>query len=369
LNEEILNEKEALVVLSSIPYLGPVRIRLLLKTFGSALNVLKTDPQQIEEMQGFGNKISEGFKVWQNNNKWKETLEISKKYGIEIISFTDSKYPEDLLRIDDSPLLLYVLGDLKKEDRLSVSVVGTRQASIYGLEMAERISQDLAEKGLTVISGLARGIDTAAHIGALKRGRTIAVIGSGLRNIYPKENWKLAEDIAKNGAVISEFAPQTAPERQNFPRRNRIVSGMSLGTLLIEAPHKSGAMITMEMAHAQHKKLFAIPGRLDSPSFAGNHLLLKNRHAELVANADDICKSLNLSVLEPVKTAKKKETLLLPKEEQALYNKLPEEEFSIEEIAQAQGTPVSKLNVLLMSLMLKRAVKEYPGKIYKKINV
>ncbi len=364
-----MNELEALVVLTSIPFLGPVKIKTLIETFGSSLNALSKDPAIIEGMRGFGTRIAHGFRTWQDNATWKETLSLSKKYGVEVISYASSNYPISLLNIDDHPLVLYVLGDLKKTDHSSVAVVGTRQASIYGLEMAERISSELAEKGLTVVSGLARGIDTAAHIGALRKGRTIAVIGSGLSNIYPKENLKLAEDIAKNGAVISEFPMMAPPEKQNFPRRNRIISGMSLGTLLIEAPScNSGSMITMEKAISQKKQLFAIPGRIDTGNFQGNHLLIKSRSAELVENASDICKSLrgfeNVNLLG---STTKNNCLSLSENERGFFESLPIEEFTIEEALQLTKLPVAKLNVLLMSLMLNKALKEYPGKMYKKI--
>ena len=364
-----MNELEALVALTSIPHLGPVKIKLLLKTFGSSINALNADIKTIEEMKGFGNKIAVGFKSWQDDCRWKDNLDLCKRYGVQIIPFTSTDYPQDLLKIDDYPLMLYVLGDLKTK-AVNLAVVGTRQASIYGLEAAAKISGDLAAQGFTIVSGLARGIDTAAHLAALKKGRTVAVIGSGLSDIYPKENLILAEEIAKNGgAVISEFPMMTPPERQNFPRRNRIVSGLSQGTLLIEAPIKSGAMITMEMALSQRRKLFAIPGRIDNENFSGNHLLIKNGHAKLIENAADISKTFeSFEFLSTIQPQSLETGPLLTKDEQELFYRLPNEEFSIEELVELTKWPIAKLNVLLMCLMLKRAIKEYPGKIYKKLN-
>jgi len=364
-----LSEIEALVILSSIPYLGPVKIRFLINTFGSALKALDIDPKIIEEMPGFGKRISQGLHVWQDDKSWQSNLDFAKKLGVKIISYTSPNYPKNLLEIDDYPLLLYTLGELKFDDQMSIAVIGTRQASIYGLEMAEQISSNLAEKGFTIISGLARGIDTAAHLSALKKGRTIAVIGSGLGNIYPSENNKLVEAIVNQGAgaVISEFPMNTPPERQNFPRRNRIVSGMSLGTLLIEAPIKSGAMITMEKALSQKKKLFAIPGRLDNENFKGNHLLIKKNMAKLIESADDICADFEtFNFRKPVEQTNIKKPLL-SLDEQNLFDQMPNEEFSIDELVVHTKMAVTKLNVLLMGLMLKKAVKEYPGKIYKKM--
>lgn len=363
-----MSELEALVILSSIPYLGPVKIKFLINTFGSALKALDIDPKIIEEMPGFGTRISQGLRVWQDDRSWRDNLDFAKKLGVEIISYTSPNYPKDLLTIDDYPLLLYTLGELKFDDRMSIAVIGTRQASIYGLEMAGQISANLAEKGFTIISGLARGIDTAAHLAALGKGRTIAVIGSGIGNIYPSENSKLVEAIVNKGAgaVISEFPMKAAPERQNFPRRNRIVSGMSLGTLLIEAPIKSGAMITMEKAFLQKKKLFAIPGRLDNENFKGNHLLIKKNMAKLIESADDICADFEtFNFRKPLEQTQKKP--LLGIDEQNLFDQMPNEEFSIDELVIHTKTAVTKLNVLLMGLVLKKAVKEYPGKMYKKM--
>jgi len=211
-----LNELEALVILSSIPYLGPVKIKSLINTFGSALNALNADPEILKEIRGFGERIIQGFKAWPEALHWKNDLTQAKKMGVNIIPYSSPEFPKELLAINDSPLLLYVLGEIKKSDQMSLAIVGTRQASIYGMEMTKQISGDLAEKGFTIVSGLARGIDTAAHTSALQKGRTLAVIGSGLSNIYPHENIKLAEMIAKNGAVISEFSMTTPPERQNF---------------------------------------------------------------------------------------------------------------------------------------------------------
>jgi DNA processing protein len=364
-----LNELEALVVLTSIPFLGPVKIKHLINTFGSPLNVLKVSPDTIEEMRGFGSRIATGFQTWQDNKYWKENLSIASKWGVEIIPFTSLKYPKELKKIDDHPILLYLLGNLLPQDEQSIGIVGTRVPSIYGLETAEKLGRDLAEKGFTIISGLARGIDTAAHVGALKKGRTLAVIGSGIGHIYPKENLKLAESIAKNGAVISEFPMMMPPERQNFPKRNRIVSGMSKGVILIEAPIESGAMITMGMAIAQNKKIFAIPGRIDNKNFEGNHLLIKRQEAKLIENAEDVCCTLeSFSFDNNLSNVNNKINFSFSKDEQELFLKLPVEEFSIEELAQLTHAPLAKLNVLLMGLMLKKAIREYPGKMYKRLD-
>jgi len=257
-------------------------------------------------------------------------------------------------------------------DQNGIAVIGTRQATLYGLEMAKKIAEDLAAVGFTVISGLARGIDTAAHAGALhaRKGRTIAVIGSGLTNVYPRENIELSEAVANQGALISEFPMETPPDRQNFPQRNRIVSGMTMATVLIEAPLQSGAMITVEKALMQKRQVFALPGRADHENFRGNHQLLKQGKAHLVENADDIINSFNdlFRRCGPSIPEQKPQCGMNP-EERLFLSQLPNHEISVEEIVQLTKLPVMRINILLMGLLLKKAVREFPGKIYKKVGV
>lgn len=366
----MISELEALVILTGTPLLGPVKIRLLMQHFGSALAILGADPGAIAELPGLGPKIVQELAKWRQNDSWKKNLELAARYEVEIIPYTSPLYPKRLLEIADFPILLYVKGEIKSCDQRSIAIVGTRNAGIYGSEMAHKIARELTEAGFTVISGLARGIDTCAHHGALRNGRTIAIIGSGLANIYPAENRELAQMIASKGAVLSEFAMATPPDRQNFPQRNRIVSGMTMATLLVEAPIKSGAMITMDRAYAQKRRLFALCGRADDDNFKGNHSLIKNGRAQLVENAYDIiecftdlfsCGSL------PVKTQCVQESPLFEKEEFEFLKKLPAQEISVDEIVNLTRLPVMKVNVLIMSLVLKKALKEFPGRMYKKL--
>lgn len=364
-----MNELEALTVLSGIPYLGSVKIRLLLHRFGSATTALEADNEELKTLPGFNERICSNWEAWKKNDEWKRNLDLVDEHGARIVPFTSAEYPQRLLQIHDFPILLYMIGTRLPKDNEGIAVVGTRNASIYGNEMAEKISGDLARMDFTVVSGLARGVDTTAHQAALKYGRTIAVIGSGLANIYPSENKGLGYKIAERGALISEFPMATPPDRQNFPQRNRIVSGMSQGTLLIEAPIKSGAMITMDRAYEQKRKLFAIPGRLDQENFGGNHFLIKSGRAQLVEGAQDIANSFgDLFSSQPVLL--KNEEINVPEleeEEKKLLSLLPNEELSIEKIVLLTKLPIMKLNVLLMSLLLKKAVKEFPGKMYKKL--
>lgn len=364
---KIDSELHALLFLTHVPYLGSIKIQLLIKHFGSAHNAMQADPHQLNELPGFGPKIIQGWIDSKKQELWKKTLDIAHQQKIRIIPFDDSIYPKNLLDIVDYPLILYAKGSLKNREVQSLAVIGTRQASIYGLEMAGKLSGDLAAADFTIVSGLARGIDTAAHDAATERGRTIAVLGSGLGHLYPKENFLLAEKILeKNGAIISEFPIMTPPDRPNFPQRNRIVSGMTLGTLLIEAPKQSGAMITVDQALSYGRNVFALPGRVDQENFKGNHFLIKNQKAQLVENSEDILMCYNdLFTFSPSSPIMKK--IPLEKEELEFFEHLPSQEVSIEDIVMKTKMPISKVNVLLMGLLLKKMIKEYPGKVYKKI--
>lgn len=288
-----MDELQALIILSSFPYLGSSKIRLLLKKFGSALQTLNASASEVAEIPGFGSKILNYWETWQEQKEWKENLNLIEKNAVQIITFTDPRYPKRLLETNDFPILLYIKGEIKPQDQRSVAIIGTRQSSKYGNEMAEKIAFDLTDMGFTIVSGLARGIDTAAHQGALKKGRTLAVIGSGLNDIYPPENQSLSEKINEKGATLSEFPMNTPPDRKNFPQRNRIVSGMTIATLLIEAPLESGSMLTMEKGFSQGRRLFALPGRVNEENFHGNHFLIKKGKAQLVESAREIAESLD----------------------------------------------------------------------------
>jgi DNA processing protein len=361
------SETEAIVILSTLPGIGPIKIRQLIDHFGTAPEALMASQNDIANLPGF-DKIAPHWSSWRTNTSWRNDLACAQKSDTAIIPFTSPQYPKSLLNIPDHPAALYVRGTLTAADtQRSIAIVGTRQASIYGLEMADMLAHALASRGFTIISGLARGIDTAAHCGALKCGRTLAVIGSGLDDIYPPENRGLAAKITQHGALISEFPMNTPPDRQKFPQRNRIVSGMSSGVLLIEAPVKSGAMITMDKATGHKKKLFAIPGRADMETFRGNHLLIKSGRAHLVETAEDILRHYeDLFSLAESKPIGASGGFPMSGEEKGFLEKLPAEELGIEAIVRLTGIPMNKLNSILMGLLLKKRIKEFPGKIYKK---
>jgi len=356
-----LNETEALTILAGIPNVGPQKFRQLLQRFGNAKTALEADSDTLSKIKGFGPQAIESWRRWKKEGRGQKELELIDKWGVQIVPFSDPRYPKRLKELPDAPPLLYVKGELKEEKR--IAVVGTRKATIYGREMAEKISEALAASGWSVVSGLARGIDTAAHKAALRAGRSLAVIGSGIASLYPRENRNLAEEIARQGALISEFPMETPPERQNFPKRNRIVSGISEALLLIEAPIKSGAMITMRLAKKQGRKRFALPGRADCDNYAGNLLLLREGECKLVCSSDEI-----LADLGEKKAEKRRRPQFsgLSSEEKKFMDQLPAEELTIDGIAGLTKLPMTKLHVLLTSLLLKRAIKKYPGNYYRK---
>lgn len=339
-----------------------------MRYFGSAKAALQADLKAIEELPGFNAKVLVNIAAARKDQPWNQTLRLVEQHSVNLIDFQHPDYPKGLLDLNDFPVVLYVKGKLSPQDSNGIAVVGTRQASLYGKEMARRLSYDLSMMGYPIVSGLARGIDTEAHQAALQaKGRTIAIIGSGLADIYPRENLALAECIAQQGALISEFPMMTPPDRQNFPQRNRLVATMTKATLLIEAPVRSGAMITVNKALAHRRKAFALPGRIDIESFHGNHALIKTSQAALVESAQDVTSSFSdlFSTERPRIAVTKMEIPLEPAEKELLMQ-MPGEELSIDDLVLKTKLPVMKLNVLLMSLVLKKMIKEFPGKIFKK---
>lgn len=269
-----MTEREALIWLHLSADIGVVRFRRLLEHFGSAAGIIKAGAIAVREVD------------------FRREMSRSEKQGIKIITMLDEGYPALLKQIYDPPLVLYVMGDLQFDT--AVGIVGSRRASFYGLSSAQRLAAGLAASGITVISGLARGVDTAAHRGALgSKGNTIAVLGSGLNNIYPPENEELAYSIAGSGAVISEFPLDTGPFPHNFPRRNRIISGLSMGIVVVEAAENSGALITADFALEQGREVFALPGEANSSTSYGTNNLIK-QGAKLVTDVEDILEELNL---------------------------------------------------------------------------
>lgn len=343
-------EQEALLLLHHLTLAHKIKGKELLDASDSALCALSLLPESLQTPSLF----------------WREDLQLIAREGIALLDCYNPLFPTALAKSSTSPLLLYVKGEITDADRESLSIVGTRKASLYGKEMAEKLAEEASFYGMTIVSGMARGIDTAAHRGALKSGRTIAVLGSGICSIYPPENSALAEGIVKRGALVSEYPMQTAPAPYRFPQRNRIIAAMGKGCLLVEAPMKSGAMITMEMARQMGKKCFALPGRVDSETFRGNHSLMKKGEALLVENGQEMVSQLTSKFL--LKKKSQEPTLFdLEKKEEDLLQLLPAEELSFEELIIRTQLSAAALSARLLSLCLKGKVREFPGKLFKKV--
>ena len=292
-----------------------------------------------------------------------EDLKTIDRLGIHLLSFQDDKYPQNLLHTFNPPSFLYIRGNFKERDRDAVAMVGTRRATIYGKMMVRKLARDLAKEGLTIVSGMARGVDTAAHLGALEAGgRTVAVLGCGVDVVYPPENRKLMTDIMESGAVISEFPLGTPPEGINFPRRNRIISGLSKGVVVVEAPLRSGALITADFALEEGREVLAVPGNINSPYSQGTNRLIK-QGAKLVEDAQDILEELDLSLLGEIKrreeSAKRKLSLSL--EEEKILDLLGGQPSHIDLLVQESSLPASRVAEVLMRLEIKGLVRQMVG--------
>ena len=270
---------------------GNVGIRNLLSAFGTAAAVFRASPEDLKRVQGINARAAKNLLAFRDWRRVDRELDVAAKKNVSIITAKDVLYPRYLLNIYDYPAVLYLRGTLRKDD-VNVAVVGSRVASTYGKYTTERLSRELSLRGITVVSGLARGIDAAAHRGALMaKGRTIAVLGSGIDVIYPPEHRELFERISERGGVISEFPLETPPNAPNFPARNRIISGMSLGVVVVEAGDRSGSLITARMALEQGREVFAVPGSIDASGSRGTHKLIR-QGAKLIESVHDILEEI-----------------------------------------------------------------------------
>lgn len=366
------------IALKSVSGIGNLTFKALLDNFGSPSLILNAPVSKLTGITGITKKMALAINSFSDWDKVNQSFELLNKNKIAIITYQDDNYPEKLKNIYDRPPFLYVCGSLMKDD-INIAIVGSRRATTYGKYTTERISRELAQKGVTVVSGMARGIDTAAHRGALgARGRTIAVLGSGLDVIYPPENKKLFAEIIENGAVISEFPMGTPPIAANFPSRNRIISGMSYGVLVVEAGEKSGSLITARLALEQGREVFAVPGSVETPTSRGTNRLIKEG-AKLIENAEDILEEIipqleKTKVLSETLTSENevkppaKEIELTIKEKQVadfIFDKI----IHIDDIIAATNLSPADALSTLMSLELKNLVTQHPGKYFSRTSV
>jgi len=356
-----MTETEACIALNMVPNLGPVRLRKLLRAIGSPETVLRAPKSRLRQVEGIGEEIAEGIASWETTVDLAAELKRVEDFGAWVMTQQSPEYPPALKQLHNPPIVLYVHGTVTPEDWKAIGVVGSRKTSHYGTESAKKLSYQLAYAGLTVVSGLARGIDTAAHQGALAaNGRTIAVIGSGLMDLYPPENAGLAEKIAASGAVMSEFPMTFPPSPQTFPYRNRIVAGWGKGLLVVEAGVKSGALITAEQAVEAGRLVYAVPGQIDRPSSFGTNKLIQ-QGAKLIMSAGDILDDLGSLFPEPKKTTTAS-AVTLSAEESAIVEALGDDTLTPELIAEKSSLPLAKISAGLLTLELKRQVRQLPGR-------
>jgi DNA processing protein len=360
----------AWLALRGISGVGPVLFHRLVQAFGSPAQVFQTPPAELRGLRGISAALAQAILGFQHWDRVEEHLSRLRTFGAEVLTFDDPGYPVRLKEIPFPPPLLFVKGEIKPEDSFALAVVGTRGATYYGKKTCRSLAKELARRGVTVVSGLARGIDTAAHQGALEGGgRTLAVLGCGLDVVYPPENLELYGRIQESGALVSEYPLGTPPEAHNFPRRNRIISGLSLGVLVVEAGVKSGTQITAHCALEQGREVLAVPGPINSPTSVGPHRLIQTG-AKLVQDVDDILAELP-KVGAPVKprTGAASEAPVGPRPVlfrvgDPLLPLLGAEPLQLEELVQASRLPASDVMSRLTLLELQGLVRELPGKCY-----
>ncbi len=354
----------AWIGLSSIPGVGRTTFRKLVERFGTPDAVLAATQDELETVEGLSAKVIDGIRSF----PWKERAEDeylrSQQSGVVIITDSSPLFPANLKQVQDAPVYLYAKGSLLPEDARAIAIVGTRKPTHYGLAMAQRIASELAAAGFTIVSGLARGIDTQAHKGALSAGgRTITVLGSGIDVVYPPENKGLMATIVRSGAVVTENPLGTQPEGGYFPARNRIISGLSLGTVIIEAAEDSGSLITAQYTRDQGRPLFAVPGNVGPAVSRGTNNLIR-QGAMLAESAEDILRSIAPGNLPGRTRAPKRPLPPLSPDEQAVIDHITVEPRHIDRIMQESGMTAGRLSGILIMLELKGLVTQLPGKYY-----
>ena len=367
-----MTRREAYLTLNLISGIGPVRVRRLLQAFGSPEDALRMGREALERVEGFGPELAQRVADWENHIDLTRELRRIREIGAQVLTQEDAGYPATLREVFDPPIVLYVWGRLEARDDRGIAVVGSRRATHYGVQCARRLSFQLAQSGLTVLSGLALGIDTSAHEGALAaNGRTVGVLGGGLGKFWPPENRALAARIADgHGAVVTEFPVDYNPDKQSFPLRNRIVAGWSQGVLCVEAPGRSGSLITVNQAADYGRPIFAVPGPIDRPTSEGCNTLIQNG-ARLVMAAADILDDLGWLI--PPEAGGARHGLRvgpgveLGGDERRVWEALGHDERQFDDLVAASGLAAAAVTVALMKLELKRLVRPLPGRQYARL--
>jgi len=366
-----LDEKFYWLALKLVPGVGAKTFLRLLERFGEPENVFRAKRESLTQVKGITKKAVDNIVLKKFEKDPEKELEDTSRKGIKIICLKDSEYPKNLAQIHDPPPVLFVKGDLSVRDVVSVAVVGSRSASYQGLRFTKKLCADLAGYGIVVVSGFARGIDTAAHTGCIEGGgRTLAVLGCGLDIDYPRQNRELREKVVRNGALITEFPLGTEPESKNFPARNRIISGLSLGVIVVEAGKRSGSLITARLALEQNREVFAVPGSVRSYRSLGPNWLIK-QGAKLVERAEDVVEELapmlGVSLHEKTQQEEKSEPAAsgsFSEDETKVLDLLNDEPMLLDDMVRILGMEVNVLAGILSKLELKGHVKQLPGKFF-----
>lgn len=360
--------------LASASDVGPVSCLRLVEHFGGIEKVLAASEAELCRVEGIGRTRATAIRrAAQDREAVEAELALAAEHGVRIICPEDEEYPPSLKHIPDPPICLYVRGTLQPTDTLAVAIVGSRRCTHYGTEQAKRFAYALGNSGMTVVSGMARGIDSFAHIGALEaNGRTLAVLGNGLSTVYPPEGRDLHDRIVRQGAVLSELPMTTSPDGQNFPARNRIIVGLSLGVIVVEAGGRSGALITARLANEYNREVFCVPGRVDSPNSEGPNRLIRDAAAKLILSVEDVLDELGIHGRQLKQDA---ERLLDAPAEPAIPVKLSDDERSVlgvldldgldpDAISQRSGVSPAGTSASLVTLQLKSLVKQLPGNLF-----
>lgn len=356
-----MDDKKFWVGFNLIKGIGAVRMQGLVAHFGDLESAWKAAPAELAQA-GLGLKVIERVVQARENVNLEQVWEKIQKQGIQILTWQDESYPQRLKEIDQPPPVLYIRGEYLPDDLFAVAVVGTRRVTAYGRQITEELAAFLAANGMTVISGLARGVDAIAHQTALKAGgRTIAVLGSGVDKIYPPEHRTLAEQMMERGAILSDYAPGTQPEASNFPPRNRIISGLSLAVVVVEAGETSGALITAEFAAEQGREVFAVPGSILAPQSKGTNKLIQNGALPLLS-VNDLMQALDITRVGEQKAARK----IMPADaiEAKLLTVLTNEPMHVDEIRNQSELPIEKVSAALVLMELKGMVRQVGGMNY-----
>ncbi len=357
-----MTSHEAMVVLNMLEGIGPVRVRRLLEVFGSSEAILNASASRLRSVPGIGAEVADSIQRWESQVNLAEELRACESFGCQVITQLDEAYPSQLRQIYDPPLVLYVKGTIEQRDQNAIAMVGSRMTTHYGREVARKLAYQLASAGVTVVSGGARGIDAVAHRATLAaKGRSFCVLGNGINLVYPPENRDLFEALAASGAVMTQFPFNRKADRQTFPIRNRIVAGLTLGTVVVEANANSGALITANMANDCGRQVFAVPGPVHSPRSKGCHQLIKNG-AKLCETVEDIL--CEFEYLFPMRSSGSAGGAPLSESERQLLEWIGAAERHIDELVRESGLSIAALSVSLLQLEMKGWIVQRPGHHY-----